>query len=139
MPALSPGRGGLEGDGFVLFGVLKIGLDLTDPLIPADHQQVMPYLVIKEADDFSGEQTIAHAEITIGESVIMLSGDTRQLAPCMGGGFIYVPDADETYNKAIKAGATSVILVKGNPYGRSGGFTDPFGNTWWVKTYRTNL
>jgi PhnB protein len=122
---------------------------------PADHQQIMPYLVIKNADGFirfmqevfearekmkfkSDEETIAHAEITIGESVIMLSGDTKQLAPCTGGGFIYVPDADQTYERAIKAGAAPVIPVKDNPYGRSGGFMDPFGNTWWVKTYRSN-
>lgn len=123
---------------------------------PAEHQQVMPYLVLQDADRFirfmqdvfgakekmifkSDERTIAHAEITIGGSIMMLSGDTRQLAPCTGGGFIYVPNADETYEKAIKAGAASVMPVKDNPYGRSGGFMDPFGNTWWVKTYRSNL
>jgi PhnB protein len=65
---------------------------------PADHQQPMPYLVIKDAADFirfmqdvfeakekmrfmSDEHTIAHAEVTIGESVIMISGAVDQLAP----------------------------------------------------------
>jgi uncharacterized glyoxalase superfamily protein PhnB len=85
------------------------------------------------------ELTIAHAEIAVGESIIMISGDTELLAPCTGGGFIYVTDADEVYEKALKAGSTSVMPIKDNPYGRSGGFMDPFGNTWWVKTYRASL
>jgi PhnB protein len=45
-------------------------------------------------------------------------------------------DADNIYQKAIKAGATVALPVKDNPNGQSGGFKDPFGNTWWVKTYR---
>jgi PhnB protein len=123
---------------------------------PADHQQLMSYLVIKDAADFirfmqdvfeakekmrfmSDEYTIAHAEITIGESVIMISGAVDQLAPCTGGGFIYVANADGTYAKALKAGANAVMPIKDNPYGRSGGIMDPFGNTWWIKTYRPDL
>ncbi|MDB4924443.1 glyoxalase/bleomycin resistance/extradiol dioxygenase family protein [Mucilaginibacter sp.] len=124
-------------------------------IFPPDHQRVMPYLVMRDAAGFirfmqevfdakekmnfkSDAQTIAHAELAIGESVIMFSGDTQQLAPCTGGGFIYMSDADEIYHKAIKAGATPILPPKDNPYGRSGGFMDPFGNTWWVKTYRPN-
>lgn len=123
---------------------------------PADHQQVMPYLVIKHAADFirfmqnvfdakekmrfmRDEHTIAHAEITIGESVIMMSGATDEFAPCTGGGFIYVANADEIYTKALNAGARAVMPVKDNPYGRSGGIMDPFGNTWWIKTYRPDF
>ncbi len=122
---------------------------------PKDHQRVMPYLVIEDADGFIGfmqevfgakekmnfkadGKIIAHAELTIGESVIMLSGDTTQLTPCTGGGFIYVADADETYKKAIESGATGVMAIKESPFGRSGGFMDPYGNTWWVKAYRPN-
>ena len=129
---------------------------MSIPNFPADHQQVMPYLVIKNADDFirfmqevfeakekmrfmRDEHTIAHAEITIGESVIMISGAADQLAPCTGGGFIYVNNADETYAKALNAGAKAVMPVKDNPYGRSGGIMDPFGNIWWIKTYRPDM
>ncbi|MDB5062268.1 MAG: hypothetical protein JWP67_2111 [Mucilaginibacter sp.] len=29
--------------------------------------------------------------------------------------------------------------IKDNPYGRSGGVMDSFGNTWWIKTYRPDM
>lgn len=125
-------------------------------IFPTDHQQAMPYLVIKGAADFikfmehvfdtkekmrfmQDEHTIAHAEITIGESVLMIADAAAGLAPCSGGIFVYVTDADAIHAKAVAAGATSVMEIQDNPYGRSGGFMDPFGNTWWVKTYRTTL
>ncbi|WP_139377332.1 VOC family protein [Daejeonella lutea] len=121
---------------------------------PKNHQRLMPYLVMKDADRFirfmqdvfgakekmnykPDGKIIAHAELSIGESVIMFSGDTTQLEPCTIGGFIYVADADETYKKAIDSGAIGVMPIKESPFGRSGGFTDPFGNTWWVKAYRS--
>lgn len=119
---------------------------------PADYQQVMPYLVIKDAPGFIGfmkvvfgaeermrhmrdETTIAHAEIKIGDSVIMLAEATDDYRPNVGGFFIYVADADATYKKAIAAGATSVMPVADQPYGRSGGVKDVYGNTWWVTTH----
>jgi PhnB protein len=123
---------------------------------PADHQQVMPYLVIDDAPAFitfmqtvfdakekmrfmADEKNIAHAEITIGHSVIMIANPIAGLKPQSGGGFIYVGDADAIFAKALANGATTALPMKDNPYGRSGGFTDPFGNTWWVKTYRSNM
>jgi len=119
---------------------------------PADYQQVMPYLIIKNAGAFMkfmedvfgakekmkhmrSEGVIMHAEITVGESVIMLADSTEQYSACTGGFFIYVADADTVYNKAIAAGSTSVMPVSDMPYGRSGGIVDPFGNTWWTTTH----
>ena len=119
---------------------------------PSDYQQVMPYLIIKDAagfikfmEDIFGakekmkhmrdESVIMHAEITVGESVIMFADSTADYAPTTGGFFIYVADADATYNKAIAAGATSLMPVYDMPYGRSGGIVDPFGNTWWPTTH----
>ena len=119
--------------------------------IPAGYQQVMPYLIIKDASAFfkfmqdifgaegkmmvlRSENVIMHAEIMIGESVIMFADSTEEFPPRTGGFFIYVPDADEVYNKAIAAGSVSVMPVSDQPYGRSGGVKDPFGNTWWPAT-----
>ena len=119
---------------------------------PPDYQQVMPYLIIKDApafmkfmEDIFGakekmkhmrdEGVIMHAEITVGESVIMFADSTADYVPTTGGFFIYVPDADATYNKAIAAGASSIMPVSDMPYGRSGGIKDPFGNTWWPTTH----
>jgi len=119
---------------------------------PNDHQQVMSYLVVKDAEGFikfiqkvfdakeklifkSDDQTIAHAEFTIGKSVIMFSSDTVQLSPAAISSFVYVADADAAHKTALDVGATSVMDIKDSPHGRSGGFKDPFGNTWWVKAY----
>jgi PhnB protein len=123
---------------------------------PAGYQQVMPYLVTKDAealitflkDVFGAEEkmrfmrdehTIAHAEVTIGHSVIMISGAADELKPCPGGSFVFVENADATYQKAMTAGASSLMPVKDNPYGRSGGVLDPFGNSWWMKTHDPGL
>jgi uncharacterized glyoxalase superfamily protein PhnB len=46
--------------------------------------------------------------------------------------FVYVEDADATFKKALDAGATEVMPVTDQSYGRSGGVKDPFGNTWWI-------
>ena len=65
----------------------------------------------------------------------MFADSTDQFQTRTGGFFIYVPDADATYAKALAAGATSLTPVSDMPYGRSGGIVDPFGNTWWPTTH----
>jgi len=51
--------------------------------------------------------------------------------------YVYVPDADATYRKAIDAGATSVRPVADQTYGdRSGGVKDMCGNQWWMATHK---
>lgn len=120
-----------------------------DLKIPSNYQTVMPYLIINDAANFiafteqvfSAKQTyktmrnekiIAHAEIMIGECTIMLadSFDDIELQPA--GLFVYVENADKIYKKAIVAGATIIRELSDQPYGRSGGVMDPFGNSWWI-------
>jgi len=113
----------------------------------------MPYLIIKNAQQFldftknvfdaietykvmRDEHTIMHAEITIDESVIMFADSTEQYAPITAGMFVYVADADETYQRAIESGATVITAVADQPYGRSGGVRDPFGNAWWITSIK---
>jgi len=117
--------------------------------IPPGYQQVMVYLIVNGAADFINwtqqifgakekmrhmrdEHIIAHAEITIGDCVIMLADATEAFPARNVGFFIYMADADAVYNKAINAGAIVVSPMADMPYGRSGGVTDPFGNTWWI-------
>lgn len=128
---------------------------MQKPNFPSGYQQVMPYLIVKDAAAFMqfmkdvfgaeekmkmmrSEDVIQHAEITIGESVIMFADSTEQFGPRTGGFFIYVANADEAYNKALAAGATSIMPVSNQPYGRSGGIIDPFGNQWWPTTHTPN-
>src|ERR1041384_8386182 len=96
--------------------------------IPAGYQTVMPYLILKNAAAFlqfsqdvfgafekyrtmRDEDHIAHAEITIGDSTIMLADSTEEYPPSTAGLFIYVASADETYQKALHAGATSIMAL----------------------------
>lgn len=119
--------------------------------IPAGYQTVMPYLILKNAAAFlqftqdvfgafekyrtmRDEDHIAHAELTIGDSTIMLADSTEQYPPSTAGMFVFVASADETYQKAIDAGATSVMELSDQPYGRTCGVQDPFGNVWWITT-----
>ena len=117
--------------------------------IPENYQTVMPYLIVKDAAKFIAfmekvfdadethksmrdEHTIMHAEMMIGGSTIMFADSTEKFSVQTGGFFIYVDDADETFKKAIDAGATMVAEVADQSYGRSGGVQDPFGNVWWI-------
>jgi uncharacterized glyoxalase superfamily protein PhnB len=46
--------------------------------------------------------------------------------------FIYVEDADKTFQLALRNGAESIMELTNQEYGRSGGIKDPFGNIWWI-------
>ncbi len=48
--------------------------------------------------------------------------------------YINVPDADEKFRLALDNGATVVMEMSDQSYGRTGGVRDPFGNTWWITT-----
>jgi len=118
--------------------------------IPQNHQQIMVYLIIKDAAAFSNfiqnmfdghllnthmredGITIMHGEIKIGDSTVMFAEATEQFAVQNSHLFIYVEDADITYKKIIDVGGRAVREISDLPYGRSGGVEDPFGNTWWV-------
>jgi uncharacterized glyoxalase superfamily protein PhnB len=50
--------------------------------------------------------------------------------------YLYVPDIDAVYRRALDAGATSLVEPKDQFYGdRSAGVKDPVGNFWWVATH----
>lgn len=116
--------------------------------IPKGHQAIMPYLMLNDAAAFiefikkvfDAEMThesmrdgvVGHCEANINGGTIMFSNSRDEWKAATGNMFVYVPDADATYEKALAAGATSVMEIADQDYGRSGGFTDPHGNVWWV-------
>lgn len=117
--------------------------------IPERYQTVMPYLIIPNAAGFitftqkvfnasetyktmRDEKIIMHGEIMIDECTIMFADSTEMYKPRPAGMFLYVADADETYKKAMESGATSIQKPSDQPYGRSCGILDEFGNTWWI-------
>ncbi|HUO82743.1 MAG TPA: VOC family protein [Gammaproteobacteria bacterium] len=87
---------------------------------------------------------IGHAEIRIGDSVIMLADEHPDMGikgPRTLGGtpvsiMLYVADVDTLYNKAIEAGARELKPLEDQFYGdRSGTVTDPFGHVWTIATH----
>jgi len=117
--------------------------------IPANYQTVMPYLIVSGATQFLSfmktvfgaaenykamrdADTIMHGELMIGGSTIMFADRTEMHPVSNAGMFIYVDDPDTAFQKALQAGSTVVSDLSEQPYGRSGGIRDPFGNTWWI-------
>ncbi|MFN3944383.1 MAG: VOC family protein [Allosphingosinicella sp.] len=128
--------------------------------IPEGYHSVTPYLIVDRAEEairwycaaFGAEtlltmpmgDKIGHAEIRIGDSVIMLSDewpDHGMLGPKARGGptsslMIYVEDSDAAFDRAVKAGATAERPVQDQFYGdRSGTLLDPFGHRWTIATH----
>lgn len=116
---------------------------------PEGYQTVTPYLILKDAARFieftrkvfnaellsehmRDEKIIMHAEIKIGNSIIMFADSTGEFQPKPAGFFIYVDNADKTHKDALDNGAGVVTDVANQSYGRSGGVQDAFGNTWWI-------
>ena len=129
--------------------------------IPDGYPRVTPYLHVDGAAAaiaFYGEVfgasermrlegpngRIGHAELTLGDSVIMLADEHAEmgvLGPRSIGGTpvtisVYVEDVDATVERALGAGATILRAVENQFYGdRSGQFEDPFGHRWSVATH----
>lgn len=129
--------------------------------IPEGYPRLTPYLCVEGAAAaiaFYGEvfgarermrmpgpgDTIGHAELEIGDSVLMLADEFPEMefrSPRSVGGTpvtlsLYVEDVDDVFERAVAAGATAVRAVENQFYGdRSGQFDDPFGHRWSVATH----
>ena len=129
--------------------------------IPDGYPPVIPYLIIDGAakaidfyqDVFGATETVrmggpdgkvGHAELKIGESLIMLADEFPDMGargPRSIGGtpisiVVYVEDVDKVFAKALKQGATELDPVEDKFYGdRMGTFEDPFGHKWNVATH----
>ena len=121
--------------------------------IPDGFHTVTPYLVVDNAGKvieflkkaFGAQEThrskrpdggIMHAQVKIGDSMIMLADATKEhkATPCSI--YFYVKDTDAWYNQAIKAGATSIMPPANMFYGdRNAGVKDASGMQWWIGTH----
>lgn len=118
--------------------------------IPKEHQTVMPYLILNDASKFmeftqkvfngkittthvrEDQKTIQHAEVQIGLSTIMFADAVDQYPAQPGQLFVYVENADESFEMAKNNGATVITELSDREYGRSCGITDTTGNVWWI-------
>lgn len=133
--------------------------------IPTGYAGVTAYLIIRDAaralefykKAFGAKELmrfpapggkIGHAEIKIGEGVVMLADESPEMGhkspQTLGGTAItlmfYVADVDAQFAKAVAAGGTVKQPVKDQFYGdRSGTITDPFGHIWTIATHKEDL
>ncbi len=121
--------------------------------IPDGFHTVTPYLLVCEVPkliDFlkkafgaevtecmdAPDGTVMHAQVKIGDSFIMMGDPRGRCEPTAASLYLYVQDNDLVYNRAIEAGATSVMEPADQFYGdRNAGVKDPVGNTWWIATH----
>ena len=129
--------------------------------IPEGYPRVTPYLIVDGASaaiDFyvsvlgatermrmpGPDGKIGHAELEIGNSVVMLADEMPDMdirGPRSVGGspvtlHVYVADVDDVFKQAVQAGAKELRAVENQFYGdRSGQFEDPFGHRWNVASH----
>jgi len=79
-----------------------------------------------------------HVEVQIGDSVVVLEVcDPPHPSGRSASVYLYVPDVDDAYRRALDAGATSVAAPHDKPYQERGAdLKDRFGNIWYLATYR---
>ena len=126
--------------------------------IPEGYHSLTPDLVVKDVAEaiefykrafgaqkrrfFHGpDGNIVHAEIQIGDSILMLSPEFPEMkvfSPITRGGtsasiYLYVENADAVFEKAVSAGGRVTMPIADTFWGdRAGGIVDPFGHSWMV-------
>jgi len=143
-----------DGHDLELFASTATEEERTMPVkaVPEGYHSITPYLTVqgvaqliefakaafdaKEKERIMGpDGRIAHAEVKIGDSVVMMGEARDDWKPMPGAIYLYTTDADATYQRALKAGATSLAEPVNQFYGdRQGGVRDPVGNVWWIAT-----
>jgi uncharacterized glyoxalase superfamily protein PhnB len=138
---------------------------MSSSKIPAGYHAVTPAIIVRDASAaiafykraFGAEEVsrmsgpdgkIMHAEIRIGDSVVMLGEENEQWgtkSPLLTNGnpgslHLYVDDADASFNRALEAGATVRYPLEDAFWGdRYGKVADPFGHEWGIATRVKNL
>ena len=125
--------------------------------IPDGYHSVTPYLVVEgvvKLIDFvkqafgateiermaAPDGRIMHAEVKIGDSIIMMAESSAQWNPMPGFLYLYVPDTDAVYRQALTSGATSIMEPADQFYGdRNAGVKDFCSNIWWIATRKENV
>jgi len=121
--------------------------------IPEGYHSITPYLVVERGAALVGflqkafgatvahrmdhpDGSLWHADLQIGDSHVMMGGASDQWPAKPADVYLYVEDADATYQRALDAGGASIMPPTDMFYGdRQGGVTDPSGNSWWIATH----
>jgi PhnB protein len=130
-------------------------MDVQNP--PARYHTVTPYLTVvgiaklveflEQVFDATviermtrPDGSVGHCEVMIGTSIVMMGEPPEPSTARPSNLYVYVPDVDATYRRALAHGAKSEREPADQVYGdRSGGFSDASGNTWWIATHKEDM
>ena len=126
--------------------------------IPEGYHAVTPYLTVRGADKvieflkkaFGAEIAfeplkrpngkLMHAEVKIGDSRVMIADESPQAKATETTLCLYVPDVDNVFQRAVKAGGKTIMEPMDMFYGdRTGGVKDPSGNSWMIATHTEDV
>jgi PhnB protein len=114
------------------------------------YRTLAPYLVVSDADwelnflksafdarqkscQRNDDETIMHAEIEVGDSLLMMGQAGENWKALSAALYVWIPNVDSAYERALDAGATSQSPPEDKPYGhRTAGVVDRNGITWWI-------
>jgi uncharacterized glyoxalase superfamily protein PhnB len=81
-----------------------------------------------------------HAQVMIGDSPIMIGEENDMAKATVSSLYLYVPNVDDVYRKAVKAGGSTIMEPSDMFYGdRSGAVKDPSGNSWIIATHKEDV
>ena len=125
--------------------------------IPEGFHTVTPYLTVRGAEKVIAflqqafgaqaqevihrpDGSIMHAQVTIGDSRVMIAEESEMAKATQSTLYLYVPNVDSVYQQAVKAGGTDIMEPTDMFYGdRSSGVKDPSGNSWFLATHKEDV
>jgi PhnB protein len=125
--------------------------------VPVGYHTVTPYLTVRGAEKvieflkqaFGGEPkealkrpdgSVMHAQVKIGDSLVMIADESEMAKATPSTLYLYVPNVDAVYERAVKAGGKSIMEPTDMFYGdRSGGVKDPSDNSWFLATHKEDV
>jgi PhnB protein len=126
--------------------------------VPDGYHTVTPYLTVRNAPKvieflqqaFAAkvshepikrpDGSVMHAQVMIGDSPIMIGEENDMAKATVSSLYLYVPNVDDVYRKAVKAGGSTIMEPSDMFYGdRSGDVKDPSGNSWIIATHKEDV
>jgi PhnB protein len=123
---------------------------------PEGYHTVTPYLTLREVESLVafvkhvfgaqeryrgiGDAGGLHVELTLGDSILMIGGGPNLEETMTAMLHVYVEEVDAIYQRAIEAGASSLMPPTARSHGdRMAGVKDPFGNEWYIATHSADV
>ncbi len=121
--------------------------------MPEGYHTIQPYLVVPDPEGLIAflqkvlgaeliekmpgtDGKVRHAEVRIGDSVVMMGRAMNEKPPTRSVIYAYVPEVDGAYQRALATGAKSEMEPVNQFWGdRNAAFIDPAGNSWWLSTH----